>query len=75
MTDQGPAGWEETMSITTAPRDGSIHVFEISFVAQAFWDDDLRRWVLVREIDMDYVPADAKYLGPLRNAIATGDEK
>jgi hypothetical protein len=53
--------------MSKAPKDaGGDHAFDISLKTRAYWDDELKRWVLVYPLKMDYVPPHASYLGPAR---------
>lgn len=50
--------------IENAPKDGSEVLFPVEFVGRAYWDDGLKRWVLVFPIHMDYVNAPSRFAIP-----------
>jgi len=55
-------GW--LTDIENAPQDGSEVLFPIEFVARAYWDKDLKRWVMSFGLHMDYVNAPTRYRLP-----------
>lgn len=50
--------------IENAPKDGSDVLFPIEFVGRAFWDAEMRRWVLAYPIHLDYVNAPSRFQLP-----------
>lgn len=52
-------GW--LTDIENAPKDGRDVLFPIEFATRAYWDTDLKRWVLRQQLKMDYVPHPTRY--------------
>ncbi len=50
--------------MTQPPKDGNNHKFSFTWGVEAFWDREYGRWVLTRELKMDYLPEGAIYLRP-----------
>lgn len=50
--------------IENAPKDGSDVLFPIEFIGRAYWDGELKRWVLAYPIHLDYVNAPSRFQLP-----------
>lgn len=55
-------GWQT--DIENAPKDGREVLFPIEFTGRAYWDDELKRWVLSYPLHMDFVSNPSRYRLP-----------
>ena len=60
-------GMKTAMPTEEAPKDGSTHRFRVILDMDAFWCDDLKRWVLVRPLHLEHVPTKAEHLPSFPN--------
>jgi hypothetical protein len=63
----------EPMPLQSVPRNLGDQRFEVTFTAPAFWCPHAKRWRFNREAKVDYVPANARWVGPVDTAVLTAE--